>query len=287
MKIQLLLVVLLLLATVALPPSSSSSPALYTVVFEEKGLPYGMNWSVTEGGHTYSSTGSIVFNEPNGSYTFTVNPVSGYRANRYSYEVNVTGSNVTETVYWGEIYYPVTFRESGLNPGTPWEVKAANQVISSNSSTITFRVANGSYSYSASPMNTTLSSPDTGSFTVSGSPVIILIHFTIVVNMTFIISGLSGGSEWSVIIDNRTYQSTSPFIYVNIPNGSYSYRVQLPFNYYPSPSSGKVSGNKVVFVQANSYIGWEALIALIVIVDAFLVLRIRRTRRASRKQRQQ
>jgi hypothetical protein len=287
MKIQLLLVVLLLLATVAFPPSSSSSPALYTVVFEEKGLPYGMNWSVTEGGHTYSSTGSIVFNEPNGSYTFTVNPVSGYRANRYSYEVNVTGSNVTETVYWGEIYYPVTFRESGLNPGTPWEVNAANQVISSNSSAITFRVANGSYSYSASPMNTTLSSPDTGSFTVSGSPVIILIHFTIVVNMTFIISGLSGGSEWSVVIDNRTYQSTSPFIYVNIPNGSYSYRVQLPFNYYPSPSSGKVSGNKVVFVQANSYIGWEALIALIVIVDAFLVLRVRRTRRASRKQRQQ
>jgi len=287
MRVSLLLVIILLLATVALPPSSASSPSLYTVVFEEKGLPYGMNWSVSEGGHTYSSAGNILINEPNGSYVFTINPIPGYRASRYIYDVNVTGSNVTEVVYWGEIYYPVTFRESGLNPGTPWEVTAANQVISSNSSTITFRVANGSYTYQASPVNTTLSSPDSGSFTVSGTPVIILIHFIIVVNMTFIVSGLPGGSEWSIVIDNRTYESTSPFIYVNIPNGTYSYRVQLPFNYYPSPSSGKVSGNKVVFVQANSYLGWEALIALIVIVDIFLVLRIRRARRVSRRQQQQ
>ena len=287
MKLLLLVAAFLLISTATIPMSSSASPATFTVTFEEKGLPYGMNWTVGENGHSYTSTGNIVFYEPNGSYIFTVSPISGYKANKYFFDVNVTGSNLTEIVYWGAVYYPVTFKESGLNPGMTWNVTVAGQTLSSSTSAITFELTNGSYLYSVSPVNGSLSSPHSGTIDVNGTPVTLLLYFRIGVNMTFIVTGLPQGSYWSITLGNATYGSTSPIIYVDVANGSYLYQVHLPFNYYATHPSGRVSGNKIVYVDANSYILWEVLIALIVVVDAFLIIRIRRSRRASRKQQQQ
>ncbi len=287
MKSHLLVIVLLLLISLSIPLSSSNPGQLYSVTFEEKGLPYGMNWSVTENGQVLTSTGNIIFHLANGSYVFTVSPIGGYTANRYSFNVTVAGDNITETVYWGEVYYPVTFREIGLNAGTLWNVTAGFQTVSSTSQTMVFELANGTYQYSIPPVNGTLPSPSSGRIVVSGSPLTVILYFRIPVNITFLVTGLSGGSYWSVTIDNRTYGSTEPFIYVSTLNGSYSYKVNLPFNYYASHPTGKVSGNTLVFVQANSFIPWEVLIAVIVIVDVFIVARIRKSRSASRKQQQQ
>lgn len=55
-------------------------PTDYQVTFVESGLANGTHWSVTLGGVTqYSNTSSIGFAEPNGSYAYTVAPVTGYR----------------------------------------------------------------------------------------------------------------------------------------------------------------------------------------------------------------
>ncbi|HUI38554.1 MAG TPA: hypothetical protein VLY85_02875, partial [Thermoplasmata archaeon] len=55
------------------------TPDTYSVTFTETGLPGGTTWSVSVNGVTESSTSStIVFQEPNGSYTYTVKDVSGY-----------------------------------------------------------------------------------------------------------------------------------------------------------------------------------------------------------------
>ena len=287
MKSQLLVITLILLISLSFPLSSSTVEPIYSVTFEEKGLPYGMNWSVSENGQVLTSTGNIVFHLPNGSYVFSVSPMSGYTANRYSFDITVNGSNVTETVYWGEVYYPVTFREIGLNSGTSWNVTAGSQTVSSTSQTLIFDLPNGTYQYSVPPVNGTLPSPSSGKIVITGSPLTVLLYFRIPVNITFLITGLSGGSYWSITIDNRTYGSTGTLIYVNIINGSYTYRVNLPFNYYASRPTGKVSGNSLVFVQANSFLPWEVLIAVIVIVDLFIIARIRKSRRASGRQRQQ
>jgi hypothetical protein len=65
----------------------------YPVRFEETGLAPETSWSVTGQGVTRSSTSSTVtFYEPNGSYVYTLDSVTGY-----TLETNATGiSDVTE-----------------------------------------------------------------------------------------------------------------------------------------------------------------------------------------------
>jgi hypothetical protein len=54
-------------------------PFQFAVLFEESGLPSGTSWSVTLGSSTYSSTTpTITFHEPNGSYEYSVAAVPGY-----------------------------------------------------------------------------------------------------------------------------------------------------------------------------------------------------------------
>ena len=71
----------------------------YRVTFYESGLPSGTNWSVTANGVTsYSTTYSIVFTEPNGTYAFSVVPVSGYTVAPSARNLTVQGSSVSQVV---------------------------------------------------------------------------------------------------------------------------------------------------------------------------------------------
>ena len=70
--------------------------ALYTVAFEDAGLPPLANWSVSLNGVALSSgNGSLVFTEPNGTYSYEVNPVPGYSSRPASGEVFVAGTSVS------------------------------------------------------------------------------------------------------------------------------------------------------------------------------------------------
>ncbi|MGC8688950.1 MAG: S53 family peptidase, partial [Thermoplasmata archaeon] len=78
---------------------SSSTPATYTVTFTESGLPSGTSWSVTLAGSTKSSTtNTITFSEPNGSYSFSVGAVTGYTASPSSGTITVNGANVNQAI---------------------------------------------------------------------------------------------------------------------------------------------------------------------------------------------
>jgi sugar lactone lactonase YvrE len=75
------------------------SPFSYTVTFTEKGLPAGTSWSVTIGSVTQPGTGtSLNFNEPNGSYSYTVGGVSGYTATNGSGPLTVSGAPASVTI---------------------------------------------------------------------------------------------------------------------------------------------------------------------------------------------
>ncbi len=55
--------------------------SLFEVTFVESGLPTGASWTVTLGGRSMSSsTDTIAFPEPNGTYSYNVTPVVGYVA---------------------------------------------------------------------------------------------------------------------------------------------------------------------------------------------------------------
>ncbi|MGC8663632.1 MAG: hypothetical protein ACP5SF_03925 [Thermoplasmata archaeon] len=63
----------------------------YTITFTESGLPLGASWSVTLNGKTESSTtNTITFSEPYGSYTYTINLPNGYKT------TNSTGTVLTK-----------------------------------------------------------------------------------------------------------------------------------------------------------------------------------------------
>jgi hypothetical protein len=66
----------------------------YTVMFNETGLPPGANWSVTmDGVHHSSTTDSIAFTEPNGTYSFTIQNTTRNTASPSSGMVIVSGAN--------------------------------------------------------------------------------------------------------------------------------------------------------------------------------------------------
>ncbi len=74
-------------------------PQEYPVVFNENGLSNGTSWSVTLDGKTMSSQHpDIVFSKPNGTYSFSVVPPSGYDATPSSGTISVKGIGTTEII---------------------------------------------------------------------------------------------------------------------------------------------------------------------------------------------
>jgi hypothetical protein len=73
--------------------------SIFTISFEETGLPAGTNWSaMLAGGVGYSISNSILFTVGNGSYGFQVGAVSGYTAAPPSGIVTVAGADAVERV---------------------------------------------------------------------------------------------------------------------------------------------------------------------------------------------
>jgi hypothetical protein len=74
-------------------------PNEHPVVFNENGMRNGTSWSVTLDGTTMSSQlPDIIFSKPNGTYSFTIVPPSGYNATPSSGTITVTGPGATETI---------------------------------------------------------------------------------------------------------------------------------------------------------------------------------------------
>jgi len=71
----------------------------YLVTFTESGLPSGTSWSITLNGTTKSSTtNTITFSVPNGTYSYVVESVSGYTASPSSGTITVNGANIEKAV---------------------------------------------------------------------------------------------------------------------------------------------------------------------------------------------
>ncbi len=91
-------------SVIAIAPSE-----MYPITFAEAGLPSGTGWSVTlNGTQQDSTTSTVTFSEPNGTYTFTIGSVTGYAANPASGYVTVAGKPLTQEI---------TF--TAANSGTP------------------------------------------------------------------------------------------------------------------------------------------------------------------------
>ena len=155
------------------------SPFYYNVSFIESGLPTGTVWSVSLGNNNNSSSGPKYFKEVNGTYEFIIGGIPGFRTQEYNVTVVVNGSDFKEYVTWTAVTYPITISESGLAAGATWSVtltttqggQEINQTFNSTSSSITFNVTNGTYSYVVTLPNGYKATPAKSTILVAGSAV--------------------------------------------------------------------------------------------------------------------
>jgi hypothetical protein len=91
--------------------SSTVTPTNYPITFQETGLPSSTSWGVSlEGSVNSSTTSTVGFTDPNGTYSFYLPPVTGYTATPSSGSVNVSGKPVVEEITFTAGAAPLSVR---------------------------------------------------------------------------------------------------------------------------------------------------------------------------------
>ncbi len=174
----------------------------YPVTFSESGLPSGVGWSVTLGVSTLATAGtSVVFYEPNGSYPYTVNGVTGFNAAPPAGVAVVAGTSPSVPIVFTQSSQTVTYTESGLPAGTSWNVVLGGTSLSSTGATIAFVEPNGTLSYTVGTVSGFDRSPGSGSVTLTGTSLGVSVKFTPTASYVFVTeSGLPLGTNWSASV---------------------------------------------------------------------------------------
>ena len=233
-------------------PEGYTSLSHYAVTFSETGLSAGSTWYVNlSNGQTFSSTvGTISFSKPNGTYSYTIATSDKiYEPVPSSGSFKIDGSAVSESISFSKLYI-ITFTESNLPNGSTWYVNIteSNGTVyhsgAITSSSYSFQSTNGSYKYTITTSDHTFKpSVSSGSFTVNGSSASESISFLKLYAATFIETGLSSGTSWSVTLNGTTLSSTTNTITFSEPNGTYSYTIGKISGYNISKSSGSLTIN--------------------------------------------
>jgi len=119
-----------------------------------------------------STTDTITFSVPNGTYSYSIGSVSGHTASQFSGFITVNGANVNQTITFTSVttsLYTITFAESGLPTGTSWSVTLNGKTETSTTNTISFTEPKGTYSFSISSIDGYSVSPSSGSIRVKGT----------------------------------------------------------------------------------------------------------------------
>ena len=234
----------------------------YNLTFTESGLPGGTTWSITSNERTLgSTTDTITFALGNGTYTYRLNTVPGYRASSANGSITVSGAPVKVRVTFTLAKYAVIFVESGLAAHTLWNVtltpiSGPPQEQNSTTTSIKFSEPNGTYTYSLGQTSgyRITNGLYGGSLTLSGaSAPTIHVHWTrVAYAVTFSETGLPKGTSWSVTIEDLTKTGARSSLSFSLPNGTFSFTiVALGYSELSTPSSPLVveGASMVVVVE--------------------------------------
>jgi DNA-binding beta-propeller fold protein YncE len=151
------------------------TPVTYAVTFTETGLPTGSTWKATVAGETRNTSGrTLTFQEPNGTFAFSVGGASGYAARPGSGSVTVLARPVGEAVAFSRLpirEYSVTFTETGLAAGTAWSVAVNGSTNSSFGDAVSFSLPNGSFTFTVGAVPGYSAASPSGSVVVTGGDV--------------------------------------------------------------------------------------------------------------------
>jgi YVTN family beta-propeller protein len=211
---------------------SPGRPIVFDVNFTEAGLGPGTNWSVALNYASRSSNmSSIVFVEPNGTYSFSIAPVPGYTASRVFGNLMVAGNSVTVAIQFSPTaLYPIAFNETGLPPGTSWSVTFNAATNRSTTGSIGFSHVNGTgLAFEVAAVPGFVPTPTQGSLTVAGAAVTQGISFGRVPPGTYRIgfteTGLPPQTAWSVQLNGTFNSSTTASVGFSVVSGNYRYSI--------------------------------------------------------------
>ena len=224
---------------------------VFQVTVDESGLSNGSNWSIDVGGVVHSSSASAIsFPLGNGSYLYQLGLVPGFASASGAGTLVVAGAPVELTFAFHRVTYLVTFSETGLIPGTVWWLYLgwlSDPYWSTENSSVSFTLANGSYTYFYySVVGYRLTQPGTA-LTVDGGPVNVSATYAAPPDSIFLVSfeesGLPNGSTWSVDFAGRTGTSNASSIVFPSFNGTWSFTVSGVAGHLASPTTGTVTVN--------------------------------------------
>ena len=168
-------------------------PYTLPVEFSEAGLPPGATWSVLVGADLRTTnTSSLLFNETNGTYPYSITDVSGWhqRSLPYRGSIVVDGAPLSEPgIEFTQVTYTVTFVESGLWRGTNWPLSVDQNGYNSTTSTVVVTLPNGSFPFRLGSVGGYDGAPTNGTVKVNGGNATQAVTFTPIP---------VGGSPWVV-----------------------------------------------------------------------------------------
>ncbi len=196
--------------------------------------------------------------------------------------------------------YFVTFTETGLSPGTSWQVwlngtsayGSSNVLSASVLADLRTFAPNGTYTFTVMPVAGYVATPTSGTVTVAGAGVGQAIAFAYQYSITFAEAGLPAGTTWSVTFAGTTKSTNGTSLAFIAGNGSHAFTVGDVSGYGATPASGSVTVNGAAVAQAIAFapapaggIGTLAILLITVVVVVAVVggvaVVLRRKRRAA------
>jgi hypothetical protein len=214
----------------------------FTIDFLETGLPVASSWSVTLNGTANSSTsGTLGFTAPNGTYPFSVAGVAGFVPVPKWGNLSVSGQSLAVNISFLPYTFDVNFEENGLPGATTWAVTLNGTPHSTATTQVSVTESNGTYPYTVLAPTGFTAEPDAGNAAVDGAAVDVVVNFTAVTYpVVFAQTGLSA-TNWSVNLSGTESATNGTNLTFSEPNGTYSYSVGTVPGYFATPTSGSVT----------------------------------------------
>lgn len=202
--------------------SVTFEPVLYKLIFNETGLSQGTTWSVSVNGSAHSSTsGSISLLLQNGSYSYRVSGIPGYRTASTAGTAVISGSAYAVNISWKVNTYTVTVTETGLSSGTAWSFTLGGITETSDNSTIIFTLANGSYAYTQGNVHGYYLITANGTQSVSGSNVSISVEFAEYSHVLLTVNP----SNVTVYLNGKEITAVNGTVNITLKQGTYDLEV--------------------------------------------------------------
>jgi len=225
----------------------------YNVTFVEKGLNQETMWYVNLGnGNSYKKNiNEVKFTIINGTYNYSVTAGLNYNPHTINGTFTVNGKPSLIYVNFSKVTYNVNFIETGLPTGITWSVNFIfpfYKYYNTSNSAMTLNEINGTYIYTVSVSNKDyIPLNSSGFYILNGNNKNIVLSFKeIEYNITFKETGLLNGTIWYLNLSNgESYKLKNDTITIELPNGTYSYKISTNSKYKSNITSGtlKVNGN--------------------------------------------